>query len=220
MSHALTLNYDRRLYVIGGEGGFSCLGFDYCYQQLIELVRRLYPDHDRPTVFKGEIGTPRQYQQYREALDEAARRGGFAETWFHAETPQAVRSILERYRKSGERLRIFLGDPETGRDWLEENDVVGRIGRSMGTMKIPLMLADGEYGGPGILDHCIVKMQDVETGRVLWKHPTYRLPELRIVDGAKRGRVNVLVDGQLHATFKTAGKAAAFVAFLAGETAR
>ena len=37
-------------------------------------------------------------------------------TTFHDETPAAVAEALERARATGERVRFWLGDPETGKD--------------------------------------------------------------------------------------------------------
>jgi hypothetical protein len=79
------------------------------------------------------------------------------ETHFHTETPPAVRRILESARQSGTRLRVFYGDAKTGAPWLEESDVLGRIGRSMGPVRVPLILARANSsGGPALLEslHC------------------------------------------------------------------
>lgn len=45
-------------------------------------------------------------------------------------------------------VRIWLGDTQTGRAWAEENDVIGTIGRSTGTMEVPLLVEAGELAGP------------------------------------------------------------------------
>ncbi len=94
------------------------------------------------------------------------------------ETPDEVVKILEEARRTRAILRIFFGDTSTGRDWLEENDVKGRIGRSTGRIKIPLLVAANAHGGPGLLDHCIVKiMQGAST---LYQHPLYNIPVLTL----------------------------------------
>lgn len=100
-------------------------------------------------------------------------------TAYHEETDPAVVAVLERFRASKQLLRVHLGDSETGRVWLEEHDIAGRIGRSTGTIKIPLMFPPRSIGGSGLLDQCIVAMQDT-TCRWLWKHPKFVLPDLRI----------------------------------------
>ena len=61
-------------------------------------------------------------------------------TAYHADTPEAVVVILEQYRKSGKRIDLSYGDATTGRDWLNDYGRVGRLGRSTGQIKIPVML--------------------------------------------------------------------------------
>ncbi|OIQ71939.1 hypothetical protein GALL_464440 [mine drainage metagenome] len=125
-------------------------------------------------------------------------------------------------------MRVFYGDRETGRDWLEEFDTIGRIGRSTGSMKVPLLVPVGEHGGPAILDDCVVKLMDAKTGRVLYQHPKYHQPEceIRVLETpikAGRGKPythGVWVGGTNHANFQSHAKAAAWVGFMAGETCR
>ena len=53
---------------------------------------------------------------------------------------------------------------------------VGRIGRSIGPVKIPIVLANSRsIGGAGLLDHCVVKIEfaNKSHGDVVWQHPTY-----------------------------------------------
>ena len=54
-------------------------------------------------------------------------------------------------------VRISLGetaDPNIGFDWLEEFESYGYIGRSMGPIKVPLLVANTRsLGGGSILDH-------------------------------------------------------------------
>jgi hypothetical protein len=116
----------------------------------------------------------------------------------------------------------FYGDIETGLATLDEYDVVGRIGRSGGVMKIPLLIPDGEIGGSGILDAHIVRIIDVQTRKELYRHPEYHQGkmEIRTTDGetASLGYTHgVWLDGVNHANFQSFGKAAQWVAFMAGE---
>ena len=105
-------------------------------------------------------------------------------TSYHVDTPKKVIDVLEKARLSREcasesmpyRLRIYLGDTKTGRDWEEIYDVTGYIGRSTGTIKIPLLVHNSRStGGPGMLDHCIVKIRHANkrTGGVLYQHSKY-----------------------------------------------
>ena len=150
-------------------------------------------------------------------------------TCYHVETPEKVVNVLEKARLARTRIRIFFGDTETGRDWLEEFETVGYIGRSCGEIKVPLLLNNSRStGGCAVLDHCIVKIM---VGReVLYRHPHYHLGSLTIgscptVIGdtvmAKAGyTTGVYVDGSNVANFKTGEKAQRYVAFLRGERSR
>lgn len=239
----ITLNEEQRLFVFKYDDHVSCKGYDVVYKSILELQRRikklqLLPDGVElvpPT--EPEIGTLKQYEQYCDMLRIVGKRK--TGTWFSYDTPTKVRNILEQYRVDGGRLKLFYGDRTTGRDWMEENDVMGRIGRSTGMMQIPLLIAEGEYGGPGILDGSIVRILDATTREELYRQKNYFLPEMEIrpVDGmvacwhtsepqkllTDMGYTHgVFVrqrDGEFanHANFRSYGKAAQFVAFMAGE---
>jgi hypothetical protein len=78
-------------------------------------------------------------------------------THYQKETPDAVVYILERARKEGTRLLIHYG--KDGRAWGDQ--VLCTVGRSTGTCKIPLAIKTlRSLGGVGILDHCIVKIEN------------------------------------------------------------
>lgn len=157
-------------------------------------------------------------------------------TAYHVDTPIEVINTLEtarasRIRGHQYRLRLFLGDPETGRDWGEEYDVIGYIGRSMGPIKIPLLVySRRSYGGPGLLDHRIVKIVDVQTKRTVYQHPLYQLPaytlgtcppKIGAIDMAAEGyTVGVYREGENIANFKTEDQARRWIAFMRGERMR
>lgn len=237
---AVTLNNDQRVYVINSGHGYSCLGFDVVFSYIAELVNRIAKAGKvlpvaAPQV--AEIGTLKQYEDYQ-SLMTVYRGLGDKETWFDARTPEKVRKVLERYRKSGARVRVFYGDEKTGRDWMEEFDMVGTIGRSMGPMRSPLLIPDNEDGGPALLTQCIVRMVDVETGKEVYKHEKYHLPKMELrelttesikdQDGEKTLKSMGYTHGVWvedkdgkpcnHANFKSLGKAAHWMAFMAGES--
>jgi hypothetical protein len=80
---------------------------------------------------------------------------------YNTQTPVQVVEILERSRLSHRkiRLRIHYGDPATGDPW---GDIeTGYIGRSTGTTKIPIIIRKTtSFGGPGILDYCICRIDE------------------------------------------------------------
>jgi hypothetical protein len=148
------------------------------------------------------------------------------DTHYDARTPDEVIRILENARQGRYRLHISLGETDNdegkiGRDWLEENMSYGYIGRSTGTQKIPLLVHNSRsFGGPGLLDHCIVRIRHT-TGRrtVLWQHPDYhhgkitlyRLPvPINLPDG-RTLTVGVDRDGQNQANFENMDKARRYI---------
>jgi hypothetical protein len=107
--------------------------------------------------------------------------------YFNAKTAPAVVSALLNARHGRYRVRIHLGETDdskfdVGRDWMEEFNVEGTIGSSMGPLKIPLLLSTARSsGGFHILDHCIVKITTTANPkRILYQHPNYRCAELTI----------------------------------------
>lgn len=141
-------------------------------------------------------------------------------TYFDARTPIEVINVLEKARLNRTRLHISLGDATTGRDWLEEFECFGFVGRSMGPIKEPLILpVRRSIGGGAILDHCIIRIRHSSGGQVLWQHPKYHHGkiEVRQKDQAivlEDGRsliVDVLCDGQVQACFETVAKAMRYV---------
>jgi hypothetical protein len=135
-------------------------------------------------------------------------------TAFHQDTPREVREVLDRCINSrrGMRVRIWLGDTKSGKAWNgQEHDVIGYIGRSSGTYKIPLMVYNTRaLGGGGILDHCIIK---ITCGRsVLYQHPQFSQP----VYTAEGGQV--MEDGMPYApNCATQARAERLAAFMNGE---
>lgn len=97
-------------------------------------------------------------------------------TAYHADTEEKIVNILERSRANRSRLRLHWGDIKTGLDWGDTHDVTGHIGRSTGSVKIPLLIHNSRsLGGGGILDDCIVKIRyaNKKEGGVLYQHPEY-----------------------------------------------
>lgn len=106
-------------------------------------------------------------------------------TYYSEKTPDEVIRVLESVRHTDQRIKIYLGDRETGRDWMEEDGKVGKVGRSSGPVKIPILLRTiNSDGGGAILEDCIVKIKTspATTERVLYQHPKYHQPEIVITE--------------------------------------
>jgi hypothetical protein len=126
-------------------------------------------------------------------------------TAYHIETPEQVVSVLEAARQNGTRLKIYYGDTETGRDWNEELGVTGRIGRSTGKVKIPLIIHNcRSIGGPSVLDHCIVKIKRLSDGHILYQHKTYQPPQIEITNSEVPGyNFSLIINGTTYSNHKT-----------------
>lgn len=239
----IALNPENKLFVISTGNSVSELGFSVVYEQARELmarvsriIRKLGTERQGGIwdlyakllpVQESDIGTLSQYEQYSTLLS-MYRQLGDKETWYDARTPKEVRRVLERYRSNSGLVRVFTGDSITGRDFMEENDTIGRIGRSPGPMMVPLLIEDGEYGGGALLTHCIVRIVDIATGIDVYRHPAYHQPQMRLVDAPGYDRAegfthNVeeqLADGEwtVCERFETKAKACHWMAFMAGES--
>jgi hypothetical protein len=101
-------------------------------------------------------------------------------TAYHFDTPEAVVNIIEdALRNRFEiRLRFGYGDTKDGRDWGEQCDTTGYIGRSSGTIKVPLLLSKiTSHDGGSLLDHCIVRIESKRRKdhdfTEVYRHPKY-----------------------------------------------
>lgn len=142
--------------------------------------------------------------------------------WFSVNTPHAVRNAITHAHAHGLRVRIHQGDIKTGRVWLEECDVMGRIGRSTGPQKVPLLIhSSRSYGGRALLDHCILGVQVTDGGSWLYKAPNFQLPEFEIEQSPTHYLpFGVLSGGETQARFKTEKAAKNYIAFMRGERMR
>lgn len=117
--------------------------------------------------------------------------------YFTAGTDKNVAEWLCTAYERKEKIRLYYGDKETGRDWCEEYDTRGTVGRSTGAIKIPLLIKTSRSSGGGaILTDCIVKL--VVGNRVVYTHPGYNAPVIEVKPG-KDGLWAVWANGSLHA---------------------
>jgi len=112
---------------------------------------------------------------------------------FHANTKLAVMLVLSTLYNSKERVRFWYGDG-SGKSWNEENDVMGRVGRSTGSRKIPLLIKNSNStGGGGIICDRIIKIVRTRDNRVLYVNNNFNQSVFKAVD------CEVLQDGETFA---------------------
>ena len=92
-------------------------------------------------------------------------------TSYAAETSDRLIALLERLRAARTRVVFVYGDPKTGIAWgPDATPDRGRIGRSTGSEKIPLLIRTSRsLGGEGLLDHCIVEIRESKGARVIYR---------------------------------------------------
>jgi len=229
----ITLNVEQRLFSIKTGGGYTRRGWDNVLRDSLQIYARLLKAGKIvPAPSKDELGTLAGYAEYQKLLVYFAETPkAHRDTWYDNRTPAKVRRILEDARDSDRILRLFYGDPETGRDWCEENDLVGYIGRSCGTMKIPLLLEPirdrfssgivSASGGCGIMDSSIIRIADVSTNEELYRHAKYQLPQITLTEceaalKPQGCQYAAMRDGENVANFKSYEDAARYLAFMLG----
>jgi len=95
-------------------------------------------------------------------------------TSFQNETKREVAELLERCRANRTRVILDYGHSD-GKSWGEIYDIIGYIGRSTGSIKVPLLLYNSRsYGGSAILTKCIIQIKESKGGRVLYQHKNYK----------------------------------------------
>ncbi len=132
---------------------------------------------------------------------------------FNKKTPQAVKDALLDAQARNVRVQLWLGDTKTGKLWLEEHDIFGRISNSTGPQKVAILINNSRStGGGAILDHCILKIQETVSKRVLYANPKRKLPNMEIrASDLPEYRKAVYVNGELQARFKTEKSARRYV---------
>lgn len=139
---------------------------------------------------------------------------------FDKDTPdRVVRILLDMMNTSPkQRIRIFLGDRKTGKDWCQEWDTMGYVGKSTGKIKIPLLVNNSRsWGGGGISTGSIVRITIDK--RDVYRHPKYHIGKIELKPSPFPSvPYGVWIDGVNHANFKTAEKARKWADFIQGKT--
>ena len=138
---------------------------------------------------------------------------------------EALMSLIVRAWKYRFRIRVFYGDIHTGRSWNEEYDVMGMIGKTCGDIGIPILLRrkDSKYGG-ALLVSSIIRIDDIEDKRTLWKLPNFHVEEMNVCSNDslelpwKVEKLNEETNKwQTEANFKTEIQAQKWIEFMEGK---
>ena len=124
-------------------------------------------------------------------------------TFYNEKTKVEVINILEKIRYRGERIQIFYGDTETGKNWNEEYDTFGTIGKSSGRVNMPLLIANKKsIGGGAILTNCIIAIK--QSKNILYKANNFVEDTYEIVKGdIPKYPFNTFINGELYGRHKT-----------------
>jgi hypothetical protein len=142
-----------------------------------------------------------------------------AGTFYDATAPDAVIMALETARARGARVRLFIGDPATGKAWQEEYDVCGRVSRTMGPVKAPLLINNARSLGGGIIGAAHVVAVMTAPGCFLYKHPTFYTGTFKAVASDMPEYKSAAIDaetGGIIARFKHETGARRWVDFMHG----
>lgn len=159
------------------------------------------------------------YAKYLRAIRAWGTSSASRQTYFDPGTAPEAARVLERCRRAGTKIRLVLGDTATGESWLDEYDVIGTIARSIGPLKVPLLIEEGEHAGGAILTACLLCVIDWRNGKQFYRHPAYRVADLTIAPSGDDQRPwAVYRSDETVAQFHDIGKAAAYLAFMRGES--
>ena len=215
------INAAQKLFVFKEGSGYSCLGFDVVRdrtRQYAALLGELLP---RPLPYANS-----EALKLYESLERRLAQSDVARTLtiYDPNTPRDLVGILESARLCRTRIRLFYGDRDTGRDWNEENDIEGYLGRTMGPIHCPMLLKTTASSGGGIiLSACVVRVVTTAGKQVLWQHPKYHSLPFTISDipstdpATARWPIEVLRAGEVHARFKSRQEAERFVRKMSGK---
>lgn len=216
-SPQVTINTEQKLYVIASGDGYSCFGFDNARDHANQIAQRLNRADLSFTL--SDYAALAGYRKYEAAVSAWSQSALTKQTYFDPGTDPEAATVLESRRRTCGKVRLVLGDTHTGEPWLNEYYVVGKIGRSSGSLKVPLLVEVGESGGGAILTACVLNIIDWKSGRTLYRHPAYREPDLSLQPSDTPERPWAVIHlNEVIARFKDMGKACAYIAFMRGET--
>ncbi len=213
----ISINAEQQFYVIDSGEGYTCFGFANARDHANLIAHRL---GRADLAFTNEdYATLAGYNKYRHAVHARGQSPQTRTTYFDPDTDAQAAKVLESCRRRERKVRLVLGDTRSGEPWLEEHDVAGRIGRSTGTLKVPLLIEAGEHGGSAILCAYLLAIIDWASGNFLYRHDAYREADLTIKPSANAECPwDILQHEEIVASFRAIGQAGAYLAFMRGAT--
>jgi len=125
---------------------------------------------------------------------------------YHEKTNIGAITALEFCRKNRIRIKLNLGNIETGISWNEENDITGRVGLSKGNeARFPILVHnERSFGGGSILDHCILQIKESNGKRIFYTAQNFVPSTFEIKESNQLGYTHsVYVNGSLYSNHKT-----------------
>jgi hypothetical protein len=174
MTTTVTIDQENERFVLTKTNGVSCLGFDVALNRIKQYAMLL-----KKQVAATLRGTLEQYHQYMSLEQELAHQN-LKQVIYDPDTPFEVEQVLERARTLHFRVRLVFGNTETGDPWLDTTDVVGRVGNTCGPLRAPILVEPGDVGGGIILSAHVLRIVHAASGRVLYEHPKYKTPTMRV----------------------------------------
>ena len=135
---------------------------------------------------------------------------------FSDNTNEKVKQVLTSCYNRKNRVRIVYGDVITGKSYLDEDEILGYVGKSTGVKPIPLLINNSRsFGGGSILTGSILKIIDTQSKRVLFQHENCVMPILtKEISSHNDYLYDVIYNGELVARFKTEKQANNYIDFM------
>lgn len=223
----VTTNDEQQLFVIPCGGGITCYGYKNCRDEVNHLAGLLgRPDLAHKPENFGKLA---DYQQYRDLIALYAKSSLAKNIYFGPHVDARVREVLRRAIDENWTVRLHLGEVETGESWNDEFDIIGRVGRTTGMLRSPILVPDGESGGGIVMASCIIRIQRI-TGALgspsghhdVYIHPKYRKPVFTSRNATKslaeEGYTTMVFKGESNvANFRTKAAADQWIGFMRGD---
>jgi hypothetical protein len=121
-------------------------------------------------------------------------------TFYDIDTPDDIIIILEYARIDKTRLKFIFGNVQTGISWNEEYNTIGRIGRTTGEIKMPILLKTiRSNGGELISTDNILQISISGSKTKLYTHTNYKPTIITIVPSdLPEYKYNTLINGELY----------------------